>query len=418
MTAFQNRKLWVVSELYRPEDTSTGYFLTTIAEGVADRFDVNILCGRPTYAWRGQAVPRREHVAKTHIRRLWSTAFRKDNILGRTINLISFTVSVFIHACLRFRKGDLVLVVTNPPTVPPVVLVAGRLRGCRLLLLIHDVYPDVLFVTGAVRDHGFVGSTLRRFFNAFTRRFDHIIVLGRDMSAIIQQKLNAAEPPITIIPNWGDANIGTLGATEANRYRQDLGLEGQCVFQFSGNIGRTHDVEAILDAMAALADDAAITALFIGDGGKATLVRGAAGENIRYLPRQHKDRLGEMLKASDATIIAFRPGMAGISVPSRMYNVMAAGVPIIALADTESELARVVDETGCGWVCNHRENLASLMRTIAANPEDRRRRGELGRQALLANYTFDQILPQWKRVLDSLSSLPASAQSANDPLQN
>ena len=125
-----------------------------------------------------------------------------------------------------------------------------------------------------------------------------------------------------------------------------------------------------------------------------------------------------MLKASDATIIALRPGMSGISVPSRMYNVMAAGVPIIALADSDSELARVVEETGCGWVCNHRENLADLMRTISSNPEDRRRRGELGRQALVANYSFDQILPQWQCVLDRLQDLPVSALCANATLHN
>ena len=292
MTAVAKPRLWVVSELYRPEDTSTGHFLTTIAEGVADRFDVNILCGRPTYAWRGHAVPSREHTANTHIRRLWSTAYRKDNLVGRMINLISFTLSVFVHACLQFRRGDLVLVVTNPPTVPPVVLLAGRLKGCRLLLLIHDVYPDVLFVTGALRRHGLIGSVLKRFFNTSMRRFDHIVVLGRDMSAIIQAKLKSVEPSITVIPNWGDPTITALKNDEKNTYRRELGLEGKCIFQFSGNIGRTHDVEAILEAMEVLADDPSITALFIGDGGKANLVRSATDENIFYLPRQPKDRLG------------------------------------------------------------------------------------------------------------------------------
>src|SRR4051812_1720521 len=43
----KNRRLWVVTELYYPEETSTGYYLTRIAEGLAEDRDVKVLCGQP-----------------------------------------------------------------------------------------------------------------------------------------------------------------------------------------------------------------------------------------------------------------------------------------------------------------------------------------------------------------------------------
>ena len=52
--------VWIVSELYYPEDTSTGYYVTEIAEGLATSFVVGVLCGQPSYAWRGTDAPRKE----------------------------------------------------------------------------------------------------------------------------------------------------------------------------------------------------------------------------------------------------------------------------------------------------------------------------------------------------------------------
>ncbi|MCH2486795.1 MAG: hypothetical protein MK010_03505, partial [Erythrobacter sp.] len=76
-------RLWVVSELYYPEQTSTGYFLTRIAEGLTDAFDVQVICGKPSYSERGVATLRREHRKGTTIHRMWATHFNKDRLALR-----------------------------------------------------------------------------------------------------------------------------------------------------------------------------------------------------------------------------------------------------------------------------------------------------------------------------------------------
>ena len=82
----QERRIWILSELYYPELTSTGYFLTGIAEGLAEGFDVSVLCGQPSYAARGVRAPVREIHQGVDVHRCWSTTLEKDRPVFKIIN--------------------------------------------------------------------------------------------------------------------------------------------------------------------------------------------------------------------------------------------------------------------------------------------------------------------------------------------
>src|SRR6185312_10860235 len=107
-------RLWVVSELYYPEETSTGYFLTRIAEGLAGRFEVHAVCGRPSYSQRGTVVPWHEAHHGVEIHRMRATLFDKDRIIGRLLNVATFSLAASLFCLMQLRRGDRVLVVTNP----------------------------------------------------------------------------------------------------------------------------------------------------------------------------------------------------------------------------------------------------------------------------------------------------------------
>ena len=89
-------RLWIVSELYFPEQTSTGFFLTEISRGLASDFSVSVVCGQPNYSERGIKAPGREMLHGVDIHRLWSTRFRRNRTLLRIINLSTFSLSVFV----------------------------------------------------------------------------------------------------------------------------------------------------------------------------------------------------------------------------------------------------------------------------------------------------------------------------------
>ena len=399
--------LWVVSELYYPEQTSTGYFLTKISEGLADDYDVRVICGQPSYSERGMRSPRNEMRHGTRIHRLRATHFDKDRLILRVINVVTFTIAVAFFALAHMRRGSRILVVTNPPSVPIVIGLIARLKRCRASLLVHDVYPEVLSATGMLSSSGLKYAILKRIFDATYRRFDRIIVLGDDMAEIVSAK-RGGDRGIEKITNWGDIDEIAPLDRRTNAFRLENSLADKFVVQFSGNIGRTHDIELLMEAADLLRGDPTIIFLFVGYGGKTGLLTDDAAKrpNVRFLPRQPRERLRDMLCAADVTVISFVDGMFGLSVPSRMYNVMAAGVPIVAAAHPRSELATTVTSDAAGWLLAERDprQLADLIRRLASpmGREEVIARGRAGRTAAVERYSLAAVLDQYKQHLAKL----------------
>ncbi len=400
-------RLWVVSELYYPEETSTGYFLTRIAEGLADEFDVQVVCSRPTYSERHLEVTWREERRGTTIHRMRSTRLDKDSFVGRVLNFVSFTLVAWLFCAIRVRRGDRILVVTNPPPLPPLIGLLTRLRKLRSVLLVHDVYPEVLIATGHAKPDGFIVRLLGAVMRWTYRSYSDVVVLGRDMEDVARPKVAGGRSRLHVIPNWGDAEEIVPIARDANPFRHAHGLAGCAVVQFSGNLGRTHDVESVLDAASALSDEQRVVFCFVGYGGKTALIgqrqRDEEPANLRFLPRQPREQLGAMLASADAAVIAFVDQMYGVSVPSRMYNIMAAGVPIIAMAHPSSELAQVVQEEECGWVIHAADTqaLAAIARSLASPSglAEAQRRGARGRNAVLRRFTLPVVVDSFRELL-------------------
>jgi colanic acid biosynthesis glycosyl transferase WcaI len=401
------KRLFIVSELFYPEQTSTGYFLTEIAKGLASDLDVTVLCAQPSYSERGQKAAMHESWNGLSIVRLFSTHFDKDRIFLRAINLISFTISCLFSLAFRMRKGDRLLLVTNPPSLVPLAAMIARLKGARPVLLVHDVYPEVLDASGVLKS----GSIIYRFIDKVMRRalkaFEKIIVLGRDMQKLMIEKSGKNIADVPIIRNWADFREITPMERHENPFALANGLANKTIIQFSGNIGRTHDIESVLKAAADMRDVDAVRFMFIGYGGKvATLSEQLSkGEmaNVNFLPRQPRELLGPMLASATAVVIPFEPKMTGLSVPSRLYNVLAAGVPIIAMADPASELSLTVSENGAGWVLPQGDSaaLATLVHYIATadGRRDAVSRGAAARSAAVEKFGYDVVMDEYRKLL-------------------
>jgi colanic acid biosynthesis glycosyl transferase WcaI len=404
-------RLWVISELYYPEDTSTGYFLTRIAEELAQHMPVSVLCGQPTYAARGLRLPHHEARRGVQIWRCPATTFDKNRLLLRVINSATLSLSILAQASWRIRRGERVMVVTNPPVLPFLIKLASSLRGGILLLLVHDVYPEALVATGLARRHGVLAGLLSRLTGMLFRSAAGIIVLGRDMEALVIEKRGGNPEGVVTIPHWGDVDDIAPRDRGGNALLRRLGLEKKFVVQYSGNMGRAHALERILDTARALRDREDIHFLFIGNGAKrAALIRAVEESqlrNVEILPYLPRSDLNVSLNACDVAVIPFIPGMSGVSVPSRMYNVMAAGKPIIAVADDDSELARVVREERIGWVLPA-DRPAGLTETILEARRQPRQLQEMGARARAAveeKYTLGQVAQAYLALIDSVRSV-------------
>lgn len=354
MTKKQEKIVWVLSELYYPEDSGSGYYITKIAEAIAVRHCIRVLTVQPTYGARGTKAPADEVINNVRIHRCLATTLNKDILLFRFLNLFTISVSIFFNALRRIHRDDVVLVITNPPTLPFIACIACKLRGAKLILIIEDVYPEVLVAADMVKANSTLVKVLNMIHRRLYKRTDRIIVLGREMLKRVRTKIGEGVAHTALITHWADVDEITPLPRESNALLHSLGLMDKFVIQYSGNMGRTHDLESIIECAKILEPESGIHFLFIGSGAKEFWLRKTVGElglkNVTILPPHPRADLIVSLNACDLAVISFVHGMAGVSVPSRMYNIMSAGKPILAVSERESELSRVISEENIGWV--------------------------------------------------------------------
>lgn len=398
-------RLWVVSEPYYPEETSTGYYLTRTAEGLADDFDVKVLCGQPNYSARGVIAPKREIHKGVEIFRAAGTTLDKNVILFRLINMMTHGASVLLKALANFRRGDRVLVVTTPPSLPFVIALASLVRGASYTLLIHDNYPEILVATRKTKP----GSAVVKA-TAFANRWLYkyaakIIVVGRDMKELLGRKTAGLDVPLATIPNWAELESVSPAPRAENELLRELGLIDKFVFLYAGNMGHPNDLESIVESAARLEDEPDVHFVFLGAGAKRRWLEKNVNDrgltNVTILDPRPRSEQKVFLNACDVAIVSLVNDMVGVSMPSRTYNILAAGKPILAMVEEGSEVARVVEEEAVGWVVppNDPGRLTEAIRDILRRRDELPRMGRSAREAALSKYSLGTAIEAYRREL-------------------
>jgi len=397
----------IVSELYYPEQNATGFILTGIAEGLAEKDSVNVLCAQPCYNQRGIKAPKLEEHNGVAILRCWSTTCDPKQIWGRLFNFATTSLSVGWRALFSIKRGDKVLVVTNPPLLPFFVRVVCWLKGAKFVLLVHDVYPDVFVPLGLMKSSHPLYRMLSWVNGKLYASADRVVALGRDMERLVEEKSQGGAH-VSVIPNWGDVNVITPMPKTENALLQKLNLTDKFVVHYSGNHGRTHDLLSIIEAAKLLEDERDVHFLFIGEGsGKAEVVARASElelENVTFCTFVDRAELNTSLNAADVSVLAFKKGMAGISVPSRLYNLMAAGKPILGVVDNNSEVADVIREAKLGIAVSPESprNLAEQILSLRNDGDLRVKMAENSRNEAVSKYSYDVTKQQYRDLFDSL----------------
>ncbi len=397
--------LWIVTELYYPEETSTGYYLTRVAEGLADDFQVKVLCGQPNYSARGTKAPKRETHKNVEIFRAAGTTLDKNVILFRLLNMLTLGFSVFFKAVGHFQKGDKIMVVTTPPSLPFITAIAALLRGASYVLLIHDNYPEILIAANKAKENSLLVNVINHFNRWLYKYTSKIIVCGRDMFELVSKKTQGLDIPIETIQNWAELeNVRPFPRTE-NDLLKELGIENKLVFLYAGNMGYPNDLESIIECAGKLADDDRFCFVFLGAGVKRKWLEKEIIEkslkNVRLLDPRPRSEQNIFLNACDVAIVTLVKKMWGVSMPSRTYNILAAGKPILALTENESEIAKVVAEDNVGWTVAPNEPEA-LLRKIFEIYDNRQSFGEMSenaRRAALEKYSLETALIKYKKAL-------------------
>ena len=252
----------------------------------------------------------------------------------------------------RLDRGDVVVTVTAPFMLPYASVAAAWLKGARSALIMHDLFPDVLVMSGLLKPTSLVARAIRIANALMFRAIDIVITIGRDSERLLLRYRGLTPDKLRFIPNWATLVPAIRPIDPQNPFRRVAAA--RFVVGLSGNLGFTHDPAIVFEAARSLREEADIHFLLSGWGlGFETLKQLQADAklpNVSLVDRVADGELEVFLAAADVWLIPYRRNVAGVSVPSRFYNLLAVGRPVILVSEPEAEAALIVAENGLGWV--------------------------------------------------------------------
>lgn len=404
--------LLIANQHYYPDVASTGQHLTDLAEHLARRgIDVAVLTSRGHYAGYVDA-PARERRHGVRVRRVRTTSFGRASRLGRIIDYATFYVRVLWTVCTE-RGITGVIFLTTPPLLSVIGVIGRAVRGRRYGIWSMDLHPDAEIAAGMVREGGVLARTLTWLNERAYRGADFVVDLGPYMKARVVAKGVPAARTATV-PVWGHAEP-THGASGERALKAELGLEGRYVVMYSGNAGIVHDFDDILAAMLAMRDDPRVFFLFVGDGPRRREIEAFAAAHalvhFAYRPYFPREQVGDALAVADLHLISLRRPFVGISVPGKLYGIMAAGRPALFVGPERCETADTIREAECGTVVDPAEGdgaarIVNAIQSAMSDPAAARAAGERGRAAFRDRYGAARNCDAFEHVIRSAWALP------------
>lgn len=409
-------KMLMLANYFYPDVASLGQLMTELAEELQDDIDITVVAAFPNYTgtipekYKGKRVVEENH-ENIKILRVRVPEFDKTNKISRIKYILAYFFNSIV-AIVKSGRQNIIYTTSQPPILGGVLGVVGKIfKRAKLIYNIQDFNPEQ---TEAV------GYSKNKFIIEFARMIDKIncklsnlvIIVGRDMQHTLNKRFkNKKVPKNIVINNWTDEKIITpLQNDNYNiiQFKEKYGIKDKFIFMYSGNIGLFYDLENIIKVIREFKDDKEVAFVFVGEGAMKQKLIDYCNENnlenVKFIPYQDKSDLIYSLNAADIHWVVNAKGIKGVSVPSKLYGVMASGKPVLGVLDEGSEARLIVEESNCG-VCSEPGNYKQIsknLRYILENKSQVQLLGINGRKYLEANLTKDVSINKYKETILSL----------------
>ena len=401
--------------LYFPPDTSaTAKVAESMSRALAQSHEVTVLCGRPSYdpterrpwkLWQTERIT--TNGSSFTVVRVGSTAYSRMKMKLRILNYLTYA-KLASHLAL-FIPCDVILAMTDPPFNGISAAIIGMLKSKPVVYDIQDLYPDMAIAASIVTP-GVIPRIWEYLHRWALRRAARILVLGDDMRARIIAK--GVDPSkIFIVRNSVDVqSAGTPSPLLNSEVIRAIRANFRFVLLHAGNLGFYGAWDTLIAAVRQLQNDN-VALVFVGDGAERSRLESlaAGATNIRFLPFFPPADIPYVLAAPDAHIVTIKPGLQGVVAPSKMFGILAAGKPIVAVAPEETDVATLGARRGFAICANptNPDALASAIRQLASDPA---RLTAMGQSASLAATRYSRAA-EMQKLASIISTIPPAART-------
>ena len=394
-------RVFVVHRYYWPDKSPCAGIMRWIAKHLAnDGHDVDVLTSQPSYREfsRQNRQPRVEqHDAVSVTRLLLPTEM--DRPLWRILNALHLGLRIVLRSL--FKRYDVIIVATVPPVLGGFFsALAAKLTRARFIYYCMDLHPEIGRISG-----DFANPLLFRVLQVLDdwacRQASPVLVHSEDMRKTLRQRPRGSEYRIEVMNNFALPSEQVLSCElDAQWNKKDIRLR----LIYAGNMGRFQGLEILLDAMGRIAHRKDIELLMMGEGvAKPELVaqQNKTNANVRFFDYQPVEVAKAAIQGADIGIVALIPGMYRYAYPSKTMAYLEQGRPILAVVETESELAKTMlaESYGFSVPIGDAEALAELLVRLA---DDLSWKEPMNQSALVAfekYFSAPVVLAKWSQLV-------------------
>lgn len=390
----ERKRLLVYAHYYYPDVASTGQILKELCEGLKEKFDITLICVVPSYTGKIENKYKEkkyyyEEINGIKVIRVRVPEFSKSNKKSRILNLLTYFFRA-IWATFKSGKQDYVFSISQPPILGGLLGAMGKyIKGAKFIYNIQDFNPEQTMAVGYTKNKLLLNFVMC-IDKLSCRLSDKIIVVGRDMQQTLKNRFkNKKVPTNTFINNWiNEKEIYPLPKDNKKvlEFKMKYGLGDKTVIMYSGNIGLYYDLENIIKVIGKFKDRNDVVFAFVGEGTVKQDLVDYVNENnltnVKFIPYQPKEDLIYSLNAGDIHWVVNAKGIKGVSVPSKLYGVMAAGKPILGVLEEGSEARLIIEDCKCG-ICvepGEYDDIYEKLTNIVNNINDYKRIGNKGKE--------------------------------------
>ncbi len=399
-------KILLISTNYSPELTGTGKYSGEMVDYLTgNRHEIRVVCAPPYYPqWQidKNYSSRKYQIEKSLNKKVYRCPLwipNKPSGLKRLIHLASFSLSSFPIVLKQiFWKPDVVICVEPPLFNSFGAIIVSKLSGAKSILHIQDFEVDAAFELGIVKVKwlkSFIYGVERFLMN----RFDKVSTISEAMLDKLNKKGIAPSKQL-FFPNWVDTTF-IYPIENSSSYRAELNISlNKTVALYSGNMGEKQGLEIVIHAAKKLENED-IQFIMCGSGAALERLRVLAKDlkNILWLPLQPLERLNDFLNVADIHLLPQQAGAADLVMPSKLTGMLASGRPIIATADVDTQVEKVV--RGRGVVVSPGDNTAfsQSIKTLSEDVELRESLGVKAREYADNNLQYEVIMKKFEKEL-------------------
>lgn len=354
---------------------SSGFLVVDDLNAYCTKYDrVSILCGRLHPGER--AVNLKVNVDKI-------CRYDKSSGMKRMLTWTWGSIQVFFKLLFKYRGWEVVYY-----TNPPMACFSALLLKNRFRIVEYDIYPDALKTIG-IGEASIIYKLWGRMKKRLYSKAERIYTLSEGMKEILTAYGSAEK--IKVVPLWSASDKFKPVANEDNVFVKQNHLEGKFIVMYSGNIGYTHSVECVVEVAKKMRHEEEVLFLIIGEGKKkAELMEDVSRshlKNVMFLPYQEFSMLPFSLASADLGIITLDENVSKVSVPSKTFNLLAVGCPLLAISNNDTEMFRLISKYDNGRCIPKRkiDEIVAYIRELKGNDQLRQ---QYSRNSLVAAKDF------------------------------